>query len=159
MFTAKRISFTHALEFTANPEQLFHLFTPVKEKLWLKHWEFTPIYHEAEFLEEAGAVFKTQHGDQPEEIWVIADYDNVQHHVQYVRFLPDLLLTTINIQCVEKNGQTAVTVTYTRTGLSDAGNRKLEVFTADAYQEQMAFWQKAIEYYLETGEAIATPTH
>ncbi|MBI5931012.1 MAG: SRPBCC family protein [Chloroflexi bacterium] len=154
MFTAQRISHTHTLEFTASAEQLFPLFTPVKEKLWLAHWEFTPLYHDTEFLEEAGAVFKTQHGDQPEEFWVMADYDPQQYLVQYVRFLPDLLVTTIQIQCESLGNQTRARVTYTRTGLSEAGNVKLAHVTAEAYREQMAFWQKAIEHYLETGKAL-----
>ncbi|MCQ3932713.1 MAG: SRPBCC family protein [Chloroflexi bacterium] len=154
MFTAQRISHSHTLEFTAFIEQVFPLFTPVKEKLWLAQWQFTPIYHTTKSLEEAGAVFKTQHGDQSEEFWVMADYDPQQHRVQYVRFLPDLLLTTIDIQCLAMGDKTRVTVTYTRTGLSEAGNAKLASITAESYREQMAFWQHAIEHYLATGTAL-----
>ncbi len=154
MFTAQRISHTHMLEFTAFIEQVFPLFTPVKEKLWLTHWEFAPIYHETPSLEESGAVFITQHGNQPEEFWVMADYDPQQHRVQYVRFLPELMVTTIQIECVQLGDQTRVSVTYTRTGLSEAGNAKLISFTAESYREQMAFWQRAIQYYLTIGTAL-----
>ncbi|KAB2857952.1 MAG: hypothetical protein F9K46_12385 [Anaerolineae bacterium] len=154
MYIAQRISHSHTLEFTAFIEQVFPLFTPVKEKLWLAQWQFIPIYHTTASLEESGAVFKTQHGDQPEEFWVMAGYDLQEHRVQYVRFLPDLLLTTIDIQCLAKGDKTRVSVTYTRTGLSEVGNTKLTAFTTEAYREQMAFWQHAIEHYLATGAAL-----
>ncbi len=154
MFTAQRISHSHTLEFTAFIEQVFPLFTPVKEKLWLAEWQFTPIYHTTASLEEVGAVFKTEHGDQSEEFWAMADYDPQQHRVQYVRFWPDLLLTTIDIQCLAIGDKTRVSITYTRTGLSEAGNAKLAPFTTEAYREQMTFWQHAIEYYLATDTAL-----
>lgn len=143
-----RISHTHVLQFHADLEEVFPLFTPVKEKYWAAHWDIHIIFSQTPTAEEQGCVFSTQHGNLPETLWVMSCYEP-PYRIQYVRFAPKHHIATIDIVVAEG---VQVQVTYTVTGLSEAGHQYIKTeFSEDAYRHQMLHWQQAIDHYLKTG--------
>lgn len=145
------VSHSHTLEFSVSPDELFPLFTPVKEKLWVHDWEVNLIYAKTDTAEEQGAVFTTPHSDA---VWVLSQYDPQNYAIQYVRFTPNLYVTLIEIRYIPADKVTRVQVTYTITGLSEAGNQLIEKYTPEDYQRRMKHWQDSISHYLKTGETL-----
>ncbi len=139
---------THILHFAAPMEQVFPLFTPVKEKAWVHGWNPTLVYHQTETAEEQGAIFTTHHDH--EAVWVLARYEP-PYRVQYVQVIPQITVTVIDIECRDTGD---VQVTYQLTGLSPAGDERVAQFTEAAYQRRMHHWQHAISHYLQTGETL-----
>ncbi len=95
-----------------------------------------------------GAVFTVQHGEH-ESVWVNSIRDMESRHFQYVYFIPDALVTVIDVRFFPISvGATKVEVMYTRTALNVDANphvRALGVSDAGNGTE----WQKMIEKYLK----------
>jgi len=150
-----RVTRSHTLHFASPVEQVFPLFTPIKEKLWTHDWDPTLVYSESETAEEKGAVFTSQHDDGRSSIWTISQYDVAEHRVEYVMVLPGSHVSQIAICCAYSAGQTDVDVTYMVTGLGAAGDAYVQAFSeADFSHHRMAWWQQAIDHYLQTGETL-----
>ena len=81
-------------------------------------------------------------------VWVNTVFDLDAREIQYVYFLPELLVTTIDVRFkIIDAGTTQVNVVYTRTALTPAGNEQVSMmseFDRKAGQE----WQEAIDKYL-----------
>ena len=80
--------------------------------------------------------------------WVNTAFDPAAGHMQYVYFVPDILVTLIDIR-VSRQGahHTAVNVTYTRTALRPEANAKVREM-ADIDRNAGGEWQSAINGWL-----------
>jgi hypothetical protein len=130
------------------------LFGPNGERAWAgKHWnpEFIqPL--PAEDVE--GAVFTIQHGPI-KAVWVNTLFDLEARHFQYVYFMPDLMVTVIDVRFKPLAAdQTGVNVVYTRTAVTTAGNEHVAAMSKGDGSSGSE-WQKAIEDYLESEKAEA----
>ena len=126
------------------------LFGPEGERAWAgKHWN--PVFmHPQPAADVEGAVFTIQHGNL-KAVWVTSAFDADARHFQYVYFLPDLMVTVIDVRFKpEGASSTAVHVVYTRTALC-ASNFALNVVLADAAS------YAAIPQMERMIEAYATP--
>ena len=47
-----------------------------------------------------------------------------------------------------------VDVSYTYTGITPAGNDFIDNFTEEAFLEAVIFWEKSMNYFLETGKRL-----
>ena len=62
--------------------------------------------------------------------------------------------------CVKDYGQTQnehsshVDISYTYTGITPEGNAFIDDFTEEAFLEAVTFWEKSMNYYLETGNRL-----
>jgi hypothetical protein len=94
-----------------------------------------------------GAVFTVQHG-QHKSVWVNTLFDTVGGRMQYVSFIPDALVFTVDVRLsILTPSTTKVEVTYVRTALDVAANEDvLALGRRDA--ENGPEWQKAIEQCL-----------
>jgi hypothetical protein len=124
------------------------LFSPVGERAWAgTDWNPQFLYPRPE-RDEEGAVFTVKHGGH-ESVWVNSIRDMESRHFQYVYFIPDALVTVIDVRFFPISaGTTKVEVTYTRTALNVDANphvRALGVSDAGNGTE----WQQAIEKYLK----------
>ncbi len=124
------------------------LFSPVGERAWAgKDWNPQFLYPRPE-RDVEGAVFTVQHGEH-ESVWVNSIRDMESRHFQYVYFIPDALVTVIDVRFFPISvGATKVEVMYTRTALNVDANphvRALGVSDAGNGTE----WQKMIEKYLK----------
>jgi hypothetical protein len=132
-----------------------HLFGPEGERAWAgKHWD-PQFIHPQPARDTEGAVFTIRHGSM-RATWVISAFDVAGQHFQYVYFLPDLLVTTIDVRFKSIDAaSTQVTVVYARTALTPEGNAHVATMTKgdrDAGKE----WQQAIDSYLRARKSAET---
>jgi hypothetical protein len=123
------------------------LFGPEGERAWAgKHWDPQFIYPQPAH-DEQGAVFTIQHG--PVSVtWVNTLFDLEAHHFQYAYFIPNIMVTTIDVRFASTDAHnTQVHVIYTRTALTPEGNEHVTAFT---HTDKSAShdWQQAIDSYL-----------
>ena len=128
------------------------LFGPEGERAWAgKHWIPEFLFPQPA-ADVEGAVFTIQHGNL-KAAWVNTVRDLDARHFQYVYFLPDLMVTVIDVRFKPQGtDSTAVHVVYTRTALTPEGNVHV---TAMSQGDKTAGneWQEAIDDYL----AASTP--
>jgi hypothetical protein len=123
------------------------LFGPEGERAYAgKHWN--PVFlHPQPAADIEGAVFTIQHGPV-KAVWVNTLFDIDARHFQYVYFLPDLMVTMIDVRFTETGVDvTRVHITYTRTAVAPEGNEHVASMTAGD-KTAGPEWQKAIEDYL-----------
>lgn len=123
------------------------MFGPEGERPWAgKHWDPRFLYP-TPGRDEDGAVFTIQHGPL-KAVWVITRHDFQARHFQYVYFLPDLLVTTIDVRFEPMDAKTTkVHVTYVRTAVSAEGDEHVAVMSEED-KKSGDEWQKAIDAYL-----------
>jgi hypothetical protein len=123
------------------------LFGPEGERPWAgKQWDPQFIYpkpaHDIE-----GAVFTIKHGAFSA-VWVNTVFDVDARHFQYVNFIPDLMVTSIDVRFKPLNKMTTqVNVAYARTALTPDGNQHVLAMTDDDKSAGKE-WQQAIDKYL-----------
>jgi hypothetical protein len=123
------------------------LFGPDMERSWSgDHWNPTFLYPQPA-KDVQGAIFTVQRG-QKTSTWVNTLFDLTQGRMQYVYFIPDTLVTTIDVHLtpVDKTA-TRVEVTYIRTALEVAANEHVREL-GEKDRQSGPEWQQAIETYL-----------
>jgi hypothetical protein len=141
-----RSSFTFQL--SAPRERAGPLFGPEGERCWAgQHWNPEFLYPQpAEDIE--GAVFTVQHGSR-KSVWVNTIFDLPAGRMQYVSFVPEALVSTVDVRLTTLNATTtAVEVTYTRTALSSGVNDEVQAL-ATSDSTSGPHWQQAIQSCLE----------
>ncbi|MGA9587604.1 MAG: hypothetical protein WBQ95_19900, partial [Terracidiphilus sp.] len=105
------------------------LFGPEGERPWAgKHWDPQFLYPQPAH-DEQGAVFTIHHGPVTA-VWINTLFDLEGHHIQYVYFIPDIMVTTIDVRFTPTSPtSTQVHVVYTRTALTPEGNDHVTNFT------------------------------
>ena len=153
-FTAKRITKTYRQTINASAEKVFPLLCPVREAEWLDGWRYDLIYSDSGMAEE-GAVFSTPHDTEADTIWVITQYDPATYRIQFTRFTPGSRTCMLTI-CVKPQNRNHcfVAISYTYTGISDAGNDFIDHFTDAEFLDAVTFWENSMNYYLETGRQL-----
>jgi len=132
------------------------LFGPEGERAWAgKHWNPQFLFPEAA-RDEQGAVFTIQHGPL-QAVWVVAQHDVEARHFQYVYFLPDIMVCTIDVRFTPTDAATTkVRVTYARTAVSAAGDEHVTSM-AEGDRKAGAEWQEAISKYLAGRKGTPRP--
>ena len=123
------------------------LFGPEGERPWAGiHWDPQFLYPQPAH-DEQGAVFIVHHGPVTA-VWVNTLFDLEARHFQYAYFIPDIMVTTIDVRFnVTDAANTGVHVVYTRTALTPDGNEHVTAFTATD-KTAGHDWQNAIDAYL-----------
>jgi hypothetical protein len=123
------------------------LFGPEGERPWAgKHWNPQFLYPQPAH-DEQGAVFTVQHGPVTA-VWVNTLFDLEARHFIYAYFIPDIMVTTIDVRFTPSDSATThVHVLYTRTALTPEGNSHVTAFTANDKSAQHD-WQQSIDTYL-----------
>jgi len=132
------------------------LFGPQGERAWAgKHWN--PMFlHPQPAADTEGAVFTVAHGSHTA-TWVTTQFDVEARHFQYVYFMPDIMVTVIDVRFKPVSADaTAVNVVYTRTALTPEGNQHV---TAMSEGDKAAGneWQQAIDDYLAKSKSSVKP--
>jgi hypothetical protein len=120
------------------------LFGPEGERCWAgEQWN-------PEFLfpqpgkDIQGAVFTVQRGPQ-KSVWVNTLFDTVAGRMQYVSFIPEAVVSTVEVRLSPIGGaSTRVEVTYVRTALNIAANEDVQAMGRSDAQSGPD-WQQAIE--------------
>jgi hypothetical protein len=132
------------------------LFGPEGERAWAgKHWDPKFIYPQPPNDAE-GAVFTVKHG-QHNAVWVTSLADVDARHFQYVYFIPELMVTVIDVRFKPVDaGATAVNVVYTRTAIAPEGNEHVQAMS-EVDKTAGKDWQQSIDEYLARSKAAARP--
>lgn len=122
---------------------VFPLFSPEGERAWVDGWD--PEYlHPTHPSNAPGTVFRTRHDDE-ETLWLVLEYEPRLAEARYGRFTPGSRLGTVLVNCHEDGpARTRVTVRYSLTGLSPAGDAILRDLTVERYAAMLTGWQAAI---------------
>jgi hypothetical protein len=149
-FKAQHMTRTTTIHLSAAPDQVFPLFDPLGEKLWVPDWDPVMIYPPTG-SPETNAVFTTQEHDGPPAVWIVVQFDPDQHQVTYVRVAPHSHVATIAVQCTGEGAEmTAAKVAYTFTGLTAHGNAYIDTFSEGYYHAWIQQWEAAINHYLSS---------
>jgi hypothetical protein len=119
-------------------------FGPEGERCWAgPHWN-PEFLHPQPAQDVEGAVFTVQHGPH-KSVWVNTVFDPVGGRMQYVSFVPETLVSTVEVRLsVLTQSSTKVEVSYVRTALDASANEDvLAMGRRDG--ESGPEWQKAIE--------------
>jgi len=154
-FTADHISRTHTIQLAAPPSRVFPLFEPLGEQEWAIDWKPTFLFP-ATGEAQVGAVFTTQsHQDERESIWTMTHYDPANLQLSYLCVAPGWRTAVIDIRCeAAQDNTTHASISYILTALSESGNEVLSRLTEAHYQTFIASWEKAINHYLASGQAL-----
>jgi len=142
-FRALHVERSAVLRLAAPPAQAFALFSPEGERLWAPGW--TPEYlHPPNGTPQPGLVFRTAVGGETT-LWLLLRYDTAACEAEYVRVTPESRIGTVAVRCAAAGADASdVHVAYRFTALSEAGNRALEQFSADAFARMMEDWRAAL---------------
>ena len=123
------------------------LFGPEGERAWAGgHWDPHFLYPQpAQDIE--GAVFQVSHGHH-DSTWVNTAFDLDRGHIQYVYFIPDMMVTRIDLHLTQPDAATTkVQVAYERTALNAAANDHVRDL-GEADRKNGPEWGGDIERYL-----------
>jgi hypothetical protein len=142
-FVAERAVRSHSFVASLPPRRAFGLFEPEGERAWAEGW--APHYvHPADGRAEPGMVFTTNHGGE-ETIWMLVRHEPAAGIVEYARVTPGSRVASVLVQCAGlEAARTRVTVIYTFTGLSEAGNALVRAMDEGRYREYIESWASAI---------------
>ena len=120
------------------------LFGPEGERCWAgEHWK-PEFLHPQPAQDIQGAVFTIQHGPH-KSVWVNTVFDPAGGRMQYVTFLPEALVFTVDVRLsVLGPSTTKVEVTYVRTAL-DAGANEDVLAMGKRDAQSGPEWQRSIE--------------
>lgn len=120
------------------------LFGPNGERCWAgPNWNPEFLYPQPG-KDTQGAVFTVQHGPH-KSVWVNTLFDPAAGRMQYVSFIPETLVTTVDVHLTAADpSNTNVEVMYARTALDAAANDEVEAL-GKKDSESGPEWQQAIE--------------
>lgn len=152
-FHAKQALRTATIRLDGPVEKVFPLFGPVREKEWAPGWNPRLVWPETGEVVE-GMVFTVD--ETPGRVfWVVTHYDPDRHEIAYANVLPGQTLNRIEIACKPVGAnRTDCTVRYAFVGLSDEGNKFVEMHSEEVYAAKMKHWVDAISHRLRTGKTI-----
>ena len=159
IFKAKRKTRTYRQTINATPEKVFPLLCPVHEAEWLDGWQYNMIHSESGLAEE-GCLFSTSHEGEEDTVWIITKHDSQTHEVEFARFTHKSRICVLKIAVESKNEMSShVDISYMYTGITPAGNDFIDNFTEEAFLEAVTFWEKSMNFFLETGEKFRQDEH
>jgi len=126
----------------------------VLEAEWLDGWQYDMIYSDSGLV-EAGAVFSTPYEGEEDTVWIVTKHDPKNLEIVFARFTPNSRTCVLKIAVKPKDDDSSyVDVSYTYTGITQAGNEFIDKFSEDAFLEAVTFWEKSMNYFLETGQRL-----
>ena len=155
-FTARRIIRNYRQTINAPPKIVFPLLCPVREAEWLDGWKYEMIYSKSGLAEE-GCIFSTPGDGEVDTVWIISRQDKENHLIEFTRFTPGSRICVLKVAVTPKDETTSnVDISYTYTGLTVDGNAWVDNFTEDTFLDAVKFWERSMNYFLETGEKYQT---
>ena len=148
-----RVAHTYEQTINGTIEEIFPLYCPVRELDWAYGWNPKVVYSNSGLV-EPDCVFITEH-DGHETVWYVSVYDIEQGRVEMIRHTTGVTFTKLEI-IVEpiSEDKTKAVITYSKTSLSEIGDKVLKEFTKENYDIMMNSWEKEMNHYLKTGEML-----
>jgi len=135
------------------PSVVFPLLCPVRERDWLEGWNYKMV-HSKSGLIEPGCVFTTK-SEHTTTTWCVTIHDALSHRVEFVRITAGEMVVRIKIAlALHGSDQTQVHITYEYTPLNEKQTAYVNGALEQDFRTSMAFWERAINHYLETGTML-----
>ncbi|KJF42091.1 hypothetical protein [Draconibacterium sediminis] len=145
-----RVSHAYVQTIHGKMEEILPLYCPVRELDWCENWNPKTVYSNSGLVEK-DCIFITPDGET-DVVWIVTDYDTEKGHVEMFYHVPQVLITKLEIQVTAlSENKTEIVLTYSKTSLSEKGDKILEKFTKEEYDIMMDSWEKAMNHYLATG--------
>jgi hypothetical protein len=129
--------------------RVFPLFTAEGERAWAPGWEPRIL---SGFVERGSAFVTTAHDGAPV-TWIVIDYRPAEGRVSYARLVQDSNIGTVDVICAEPaSGGTDISVRYTLTAVSEAGEVFVARFLAEPHYRTMIE-----EWRVATSKALRLP--
>ena len=154
-FQSKRLTKTATISINGKIEKVFPLFGAFEERKWADKWNPTLIYPSTEKIEE-GTSFRTNgHGhNEARFLWVVTKYQLKDHLIQYL-VSTENRYWTITVKCRRSSDSiTEAEITYSFTSLNTTGDQINTHSLQTMYSQNLKDWEKAINYYLQTGKTL-----
>lgn len=145
---------TYVQHVHAAPETVFPLLCPVMETRWVPGWMPGTVLSESGVIER-DCIFITR--SKPHDaIWLVSRHDPDAWRLEMYKVAPEHSVTRLEIALSgEPDGTTSAHIAYEVTAIGSAGERFVEEFTEEWYEDFMLSWEKAMNHYLKTGRKIA----
>ncbi|MDW7693728.1 hypothetical protein R9C00_03145 [Flammeovirgaceae bacterium SG7u.111] len=151
--TPNRVSHTYEQTINGTKKEIMPLYCPVRELDWCENWNPKAVVSNSGVVEK-DCIFITSHGED-DVVWIVTEYDTEKGIVEMYYHVPNIQITKLNIKISPITETTTKAVlTYTKTSLSDIGDKVLKEFTKSEYDIMMDSWEKAMNHYLATGEKL-----
>ena len=122
-------------------------FTALGEKAWAQGWKPRLLSGAT----QRGSVFVTRHA-QRQTTWIVVDYDPSAGRASYARLVEGSNMGLVDVHCANESRGARVQVTYTLTGLDDAGRAVVADFLdAGHYRAMLEEWRQALTATLTPG--------
>lgn len=145
------VKHTSSFQLSQPIADLFPLFSPEGEKLWVPNWGYENTMGSTSLHEDY--VFLTVDHDHAAStaIWLVKRYEPEKHLVQFYKVEPEEKVGVITVQCaVACESATEVIVTYEYISLSENGDKFISSFSPEAYDDFIGEWKALLEKYFDT---------
>lgn len=143
-----RVTRRYTQKLRGKPADVFPLLCPVREREWVQGWDPLAVYSESG-LAENDCIFTT--GEKaPESIWVITQFDPVDHILEILKVSPGMTVARITISLAESDsGDTDAEVVYMYTAISPDGEEFVENYSQEFFDRFMQFSESALNNFLD----------
>ena len=154
-FVPARLTRTAVQRYAAPPPAVFPLLGPAGETRWAgDDWKPAFLWPR-DARDERGAVFTTGKTGR-ETIWLLTVYDDKALRIAYVQVSPGHHVAELEVRLQGEGSGTRADVTYTWTGLSEAGNAFVDAHRGSHFDDAMAGWERELQEYLAHAGAPAS---
>jgi hypothetical protein len=131
--------------------RVFPLFTAEGERAWAPGWKPRILSGG----EERGSAFITADHNDATVTWIVTDYRPADGRASYARLVRDLNIGLVDVICAPAaGGGTDISVRYTLTPVSAAGESSVAEFLAPSHYEAMIE-----EWRVATAATLGLPAH
>lgn len=153
-FNSKAVCLVGTILLNGSIKEVFQLFSPQGEKLWVPGWA-PELLHPPGVDWAEGLIFRTEE-EMGEAVWIVTRLDHVTHQVQYYRVEPGRYVAHIVVSCSTVADQlTEANTSYEFIGLSEIGNAEIAQMSQGSYLEKMGRWRMWINEYLAMGKQLS----
>ena len=144
---------TNSFEISVPVGDLFPLFSPEGEKLWVPGWDYQNVMGTTELSEDYVFLTTTHDHNAKRAIWIVKSFDPDLYSVQFYRVEPEEKVGVVSVVCTElESAKTRVQVTYKYTALSAAGEKFIAEFSAERYAAFIDEWRVLLLARFQSGD-------
>jgi len=143
---------TYTQHLAAAPARVFPLLCPVLEAQWIEGWSPELVVSESGAAER-DCVFVTR-AEPADAIWYITRHEPENGFVEMLKISPEVTACRLSIQLTATRAGTDAEVVYAHTSLGPKGDKFVDAFTEEYYEEFMREWEARLNHYLVTGEML-----
>jgi hypothetical protein len=146
--TNLRISRRYQMTVHAGCDRVFPLLCPVREREYLDDWTAEILFSESGVAEK-GCIFQTPNAEGPPTTWYITEHDRAAGSIVFVMFTPESRVSRLDISLASiDHATTRVSLTYTHTAITPAGQAFISAFTEAAFTAKMKNFETKLNEFL-----------